>query len=75
MEYYSKAKIICACGAIHETGSTVKEMHIEICSKCHPFYTGVQKLVDAGGRLEKFYQRAEKTKKIKQVSNKQKYKK
>ncbi len=58
--YYPKAKIICACGNIITTGSTVPEMHVEICAKCHPFYTGKQKLIDTGGRVEKFKKRLEK---------------
>ncbi|MCK4744727.1 50S ribosomal protein L31 [Candidatus Parcubacteria bacterium] len=52
--YYENAKIICACGAIFHTGSTQKEIKIEICSQCHPFYTGKQKLVDTAGRVDKF---------------------
>ena len=54
---YSKTQIICACGEVIETGSTKKDMHVEICSKCHPFYTGKQKLNDAGGRVDKFKKR------------------
>ena len=54
---YSKTQIICACGEVIETGSTKKDMHVEICSKCHPFYTGKQKLNDAGGRVDKFKRR------------------
>lgn len=54
IQYYPKAKIICACGNVITTGSTVPEMHVEICAKCHPFYTGKQKLIDTGGRIEKF---------------------
>ncbi|MFA6427995.1 MAG: 50S ribosomal protein L31 [Candidatus Buchananbacteria bacterium] len=53
-EYYSDAKVICACGNTFTTGSTVKELHVEICSACHPFYTGKQKLVDAARRVEKY---------------------
>lgn len=52
-EYY-KATIKCACGAIHKVGSTKKIMEVEICSHCHPFYTGKAKLVDTAGRVEKF---------------------
>ena len=48
------ARIICACGNIIETRSTVEEIHVEICSSCHPFFTGRQKLVDTAGRVEKF---------------------
>ena len=51
---YVKSRIICACGNIIETRSTVPEIHIEICSNCHPFFTGKQKLVDTAGRVEKF---------------------
>ena len=51
---YSKTTITCACGAVYETGSTKENVRVEICAKCHPFYTGKQKLVDTGGRVEKF---------------------
>ena len=52
--YYPDAKVICACGNTFTVGSTKPELHIEICSNCHPFYTGKQKLVDTAGRVEKF---------------------
>jgi large subunit ribosomal protein L31 len=51
---YGKAVVRCACGATFETGSTKKDLHVEICSQCHPFFTGKQKLVDSGGRVDKF---------------------
>ena len=51
---YHKAIVRCACGNEFETGSTVKEISVEICSKCHPFFTGKQKLVDSAGRVERF---------------------
>jgi len=51
---YKKTTITCACGAVYETGSTKENVRVEICAKCHPFYTGKQKLVDTGGRVEKF---------------------
>lgn len=51
---YGKAVIKCACGEVIDTGSTKKELKVEICSKCHPFFTGKQKFVDTGGRVEKF---------------------
>ena len=54
---YQDAKIICACGEVIETGSTKENITVEICSKCHPFFTGKQKLVDTGGRVEKFRKR------------------
>lgn len=61
--YYNNAKIICACGNRFTTGSTVKEIHVEICSACHPFYTGKQKLVDTAKRVEKFEEKLAKHKK------------
>lgn len=52
---YLQAKVKCACGEEFTTGSTIPEIKIEVCSKCHPFYTGSQKLLlEAGGRVEKF---------------------
>ena len=57
---YGDAKIICGCGNVVETRSTVKEIHVDICSACHPFYTGTQKLIDTAGRVEKFRRRVEK---------------
>lgn len=51
---YEVAQVTCACGHSFETRSTLKEIHVEICSNCHPFYTGKQKLVDSAGRIEKF---------------------
>lgn len=54
---YEDAVIKCACGEVIDTKSTKKEIHVEICSKCHPFYTGKHKLIDAGGRVERFNKR------------------
>ncbi len=51
---YVKAVVRCACGETFETGSTKQDLHVEICSQCHPFFTGKQKLVDVGGRVDKF---------------------
>ena len=51
---YMPSKITCACGRVTETYATVEELHVEICSHCHPFYTGRQKLVDTAGRVERF---------------------
>ncbi|GAA0744218.1 50S ribosomal protein L31 [Clostridium oceanicum] len=53
-EYHHDAVVKCACGNTFTTGSTKKELKVEICSKCHPFFTGKQKIVDAGGRVDKF---------------------
>ena len=54
---YKAAKITCACGCVVETRSTVGDIHVEICSNCHPFFTGKQKLVDTAGRVERFNKR------------------
>jgi len=54
---YKAATISCACGNVIETHSTVAKIHVEICSNCHPFYTGKQKLMDAAGRVERFKKR------------------
>jgi large subunit ribosomal protein L31 len=54
---YEQTLIKCACGATYETGSTKKDVRVEICSNCHPFFTGKQKLVDTGGRVDKFKKR------------------
>lgn len=56
-QYYTDAVVICACGNKFTTGSTVKELHTEICSNCHPFYTGKQNLVDTAGVVDKFKKR------------------
>ena len=59
--YCPKAKITCACGQSFTIGSTVEEMHVEICSACHPFFTGKQKLMDSAGRVDRFRKRAERS--------------
>jgi large subunit ribosomal protein L31 len=51
---YAQTTIRCACGNVIETGSTKKDIRVEVCSKCHPFYTGKQKMVDTGGRVSRF---------------------
>ena len=56
---YVTAKVRCSCGNEFETRATTPEIHIEICNVCHPFYTGKQKLVDTGGRVERFQRRLE----------------
>lgn len=53
-EYHHDTLVKCVCGNTFETGSTVKEIKVEICSQCHPFYTGKQKMIDTGGRVERF---------------------
>ena len=54
---YVDCTITCACGNVIQTRSTKPAIHVEICSKCHPFYTGKQKLVDTGGRVDRFNKR------------------
>ena len=54
---YKQTTITCACGNVISTGSTLENITVEICSACHPFFTGKQKLVDAGGRVDKFNKR------------------
>ena len=51
---YVEATITCTCGAVYQTRSTRKAIHVEICARCHPFFTGQQKLVDTAGRIERF---------------------
>ena len=53
-EYFPQAKAICACGAVFFVGSTKKEIEVEICSVCHPFYSGQDKVLDTAGRVERF---------------------
>ncbi len=56
-KYFANAKVHCACGAGFEVGSTKDIIETEVCSKCHPFYTGKEKVIDTAGRVEKFKQR------------------
>ncbi len=58
--YYAEAVVSCACGNTFVTGSTLAEIRTELCSKCHPFYTGTQRLVDTARRVEKFEERTKK---------------
>lgn len=77
-KYYPKAKVTCACGNVFSVGSTIPEMRVEICSKCHPFYTGRTELIDTAGRIEKFKARKEKATgkpKVKKVRAKKQTKK
>ncbi len=54
---YITAKVSCSCGNTFETRSTVGDIHVEVCSSCHPFYTGKQKIMDTEGRVERFYRK------------------
>ncbi len=74
-QYSPKAKVRCACGATFEVGSTKPELHIEICSNCHPFFTGKEKLIDTAGKVEKFKARREKASAVTKVVKKARVKK
>jgi len=65
-QYFPDAKIICACGNIMTTGSTKKEIRVELCSKCHPFLTGERRVMDTAGRVERFKRRYEKMEKARE---------
>lgn len=71
--YYEKAKVTCSCGNHFEVGATKAEIKVEICSNCHPFYTGEEKLIDTAGRVEHF--RARQAKKVAKVEKKPRVKK
>ncbi len=58
-EYYKDAKITCACGHVFNVSSTQKDMKVEVCSACHPFFTGTEKVMDTAGRVEKFKSRVQ----------------
>ena len=58
-QWYPEAKVVCACGETFITGSTIETIKVEICSKCHPFYTGKQKFVDTLGQVERFQKKTE----------------
>jgi len=67
-KYHSDAKITCSCGNVIETGSALPEMKVEICSACHPFYTGKKKMLDATGRVDRFKKMTEKAQELKKNS-------
>jgi len=69
-KYFEKAKVKCACGNTFTVGSTQEFTEVEICSACHPFYTGKEKIVDTLGRVEKFKKRLEKQKNVKSKAGK-----
>jgi large subunit ribosomal protein L31 len=56
-KYYTDAKVVCSCGNTFTTGSTKKTMKVELCSQCHPFFTGERRMIDTAGRVERFKQR------------------
>lgn len=72
-KWFKEAKITCACGNVFTSGATTDSIYVEVCSKCHPFYTGQMKFLDTAGRVEKFKNRAS-TASVKTVSKAQKRK-
>ena len=64
-KYYSDAKVKCACGAVFTVGATKPKIEVEVCSQCHPFFTGKDKLIDVAGRVEKFQAKIAKSKQMK----------
>jgi large subunit ribosomal protein L31 len=60
-EYFPNAQVVCGCGNTFTTGSTKKMLKVELCSKCHPFFTGERRMIDTAGRVERFEQRYKKT--------------
>ena len=69
-KYYPKTKVTCACGNSFEVGSTVPEINVEVCSACHPYYTGKHKLLDTQKRVDKFKARLAKAEKFKKKDTK-----
>jgi len=69
-KYYPQAKAHCACGQTFEVGSTKEFIEVEICSACHPFYTGKQKIVDTMGRVEKFRKKLSKKEELQKKAKK-----
>lgn len=69
--YFPQAKVVCACGNTFTTGSTVENIHVELCYNCHPFYTGAQKFVDTASLIQKFQNKQKKAQQYK-VTAKQK---
>ena len=58
-QYYPNARVVCSCGATWTTGSTKPELRVDVCSTCHPFYTGEQRIVDTAGQVDRFMKRLE----------------
>ena len=69
-QYFAETQVVCACGNRFTIGSTLETLHVELCNKCHPFYTGEQRFVDTASRIQKFQQKSQSGKSY--VSKKQK---
>jgi len=66
-QYYKNAKVTCSCGNTFEVGSTKEKIEVEVCSACHPFYTGTAKFIDTAGRVDKYQERVKMAEKLKQA--------
>ncbi len=73
-QYFGEAQVICVCGNKFITGSTQEVIHVELCSNCHPFYTGEQKFIDSASRIQKFQAKTESAKKYQVVKKEKKEK-
>lgn len=73
-KYFENAKVSCSCGNTFEIGSTKENIHVEVCSACHPFYTGTAKFIDTAGRVDKYQERVKKAQNL-QANKKKKTKK
>ena len=73
-QYFDQAQVICVCGNRFTTGSTREVIHVELCSNCHPFYTGEQKFVDTASRIQKFQKKTETAKKYQVIKKEKKVK-
>ncbi len=71
-QYFENAQVICSCGNRFTVGSTMEIIHVELCNKCHPFYTGEQRFVDSASRIQKFQAREETAKKYQEIRVKKK---
>ncbi|MFA6492931.1 MAG: 50S ribosomal protein L31 [Patescibacteria group bacterium] len=69
-KYFENTKVTCSCGNSFEVGSTVPEIHVEVCSACHPFYTGTAKFIDTAGRVDKFQEKVKIAEAMRQASQK-----
>ncbi len=74
-QYFTDAKVVCACGNAFKVGATRPEIRVDICSKCHPFFTGEEKLIDTAGRVEKFRTRRSKASAVPKKAKKARTKK
>lgn len=71
-KYNSNVQVTCSCGNTFQTGSTTDAIHVEVCSACHPFYTGTAKFIDTAGRVEKFKEKMAKAKEFAAKTKKEK---